>query len=300
LAFRGIGQAPDSPVTGTAAWLSSICAILSKDPWYGPILNDPFAIYFASAISPEAAALLAQYDDPTKRETLIAEREAELPGSFSVVCYRKPEMQAMALQALEDTAAAQLVILGVGCDSLALRLATEGVKPRVYEIDRPSVTEFRETVFGTIPLDTGHITEVAVDFDNQAFGDRLIAAGYDPSETTVFFAEGLLGYVTPDGVDDIFGFIKEGSAPGSRFVFSFTQNRRADADKRVKTFDALDTQGETPVFDLPWEQADAFVQARGFEMRRLLSAGEMRETYKTRHEGQLFILPFMHLADAET
>lgn len=300
MAFRGIGQTPDSAVTGTAAWLSSICAILSKDPWYGPILGDPFAVHFAAAISPEAPALLARYDDSDTRAAFIREREAELPGSFTVVCYRRPEMQAMALDALSATAATQLVVLGAGCDTLALRLAALGVKPQVFEVDRPAVSTFRRQVLQTIPLGTSHVTQVAVDFDHQAFGEALISAGYDPQEKAVFFAEGLLGYVTPDGVDDIFGFVKERSAPGTRFVFSFTQNRRMDARERVKTSAVLDQQGETPLFDLSWEEATAFVEARGFTMRQLLTAGELRQRYATRHQGRIFILPFLHLAVAET
>ncbi len=300
MAFRGIGQSPDSPVTGTAAWLSSICAILSKDPWYGPIINDPFAIHFAGAISPEAPALLAEFDDPAKRKAIIDEREAEHAGSFTVVCYRKPEMQRQVREALAATGARQLVIMGAGCDSLALRLAAEGLTPRIYEIDRPSVTEFRARVIKAVPLDTSHITEVGVDFDHQVFGQLLLEAGYDPTQKAVFFAEGLLGYVSAEGVDDIFRFIKEQAAPGSRFVFSFTENRRADAVKRVKSSDMLDKQGEPPVFDLPATEARAFVEARGYRMCELLTAADLKEMYRTRHDGRIFILPFLNLAVAET
>lgn len=300
MAYRGIGQTAESPVTGTAAWLSSICAILSKDPWYGPIINDPFAIHFAGAISPEAPALLAEFDDPARRKAIIDERETEHAGSFTVVCYRKPEMQRQVREALAATGARQLVVMGVGCDTLSLRLAAEGLTPRIFEIDRPAVTEFRARVFTTVPLDTSHITEVGVDFDHQVFGQLLIEAGYDPTQKAVFFAEGLLGYVSAEGVDDIFRFIKEKSAPGSRFVFSFTERRRPDAARRVISSDALDRQGEPPVFDLPSTEATAFVEARGFRMCELLTPADLKQLYKTRHDGRIFILPFLSLAVAET
>ncbi len=300
MAYRGIGQSPESPVTGTAAWLSSICAILSKDPWYGPIINDPFAIHFAAGISDQAPALLAEYDDPAKRQAIIDEREAEHAGSFTVVCYRKPEMQRQVREALAATGARQLVVMGAGCDTLALRLAAEGIRPRIFEIDRPSVTDYRAKVFKSVPVATDHITEVGVDFDHQVFGQLLIEAGYDPTQKAVFFAEGLLGYVSAEGVDDIFRFIKEKSAPGSRFVFSFTESRRADAAKRVKSSDTLDKQGEPPVFDLPSTEAKAFVEARGYRMCELLTAADLKEIYKSRHDGRIFILPFLNLAVAET
>ncbi|MCC6382704.1 MAG: class I SAM-dependent methyltransferase, partial [Dehalococcoidia bacterium] len=175
MAIRGIGQAPDSPVTGTAAWLSSICAIMSKDPWYGPILNDPFAMHFAGAISDQAPALLAEYDDPARRQALIEGYGSDL-GTLTVVCYRKPQMQRQVREALDATGARQLVIMGAGCDSLSLRLAAEGYRPRVYEIDRPAVTEFRAGVLRSAPIDASHIEEVGVDFDHQVFGQVLLEA----------------------------------------------------------------------------------------------------------------------------
>ena len=147
MSYRGIGQSPESPVTGTAAWLSSICAIMSKDATYGPILNDPYAVHFAGAISDQAASELAKYDDPAARKAFIDERESEQPGALTIVCYRKPEMERLAREALAATGARQLVVMGVGCDTLPLRLARDGVTPTVYEIDRPPVIDFRARVF---------------------------------------------------------------------------------------------------------------------------------------------------------
>jgi methyltransferase (TIGR00027 family) len=298
--FRGIGQSPESPVTGTAAWLSSVCAILSKDATFGPVLRDPYAIHFAQGISDQAPALLAAYDDEATRSTFINERERTLPGSLTVVCYRKPEMERLTREALAATGARQLVVMGAGCDTLALRLARDGLTPKVFEIDRPAVVDYRARVFQGVPLDLAHVREVGVDFDHQTFGEVLIDAGYDPTARAVFFAEGLLGYVQPEAVDEIFRFIKQRSAPGSRFVFSFTENRRAGSINRTATSEALDRQGESPVFDLPPAEAPAFVEAHGFKLLELLTAKDLTADYRTRHDGRIRILPFMHLAVAET
>jgi len=288
-------------VTGTAAWLASVCAVMSKDPFYGPILNDRFAMRFASAISGEAPRLLAEYDDDARREQFIHHHEFETPRSVTIVCYRKPIMEQQAREALEATGADQLVVMGAGCDSLSLRLAATGHRPAVYEIDRPAVIDYRARVIGGVTdVDHSHIHGVGVDFDHQTFGEVLIEKGYDPTKRAVFFAEGLLGYVQPEAVDEIFRFIKEQSAPGSRFVFSFTENRRKDAANRAPGTETLDAQGEEPVFDLPPSEVEAFVQARGFRMIELLTSSELKARYKTLHDGRIRITPFMHLAVAET
>jgi methyltransferase (TIGR00027 family) len=298
--FRGIGQAADSPVTGTAAWLSSVCTIMSKDPTFGPMLNDPYAVHFASRISPQAPALLAAYDDETYRSAFIEERERILPGTLTVVCYRKPEMERLTREALAATGASQLVVMGAGCDTLALRLARDGVTPKIFEIDRPPVIEYRNQVFASLPLDVSHIHGVGVDFDHQTFGERLLATGYDPAARTVFFAEGLLGYVQPEAVDEIFRFIRECSPPGSRFVFSFTENRRPGSTNRAPSAADLDRQGEPPVFDLPAAEAGAFVEARGLKLLDLLTARDLKAKYRERVDGRIRVLNFLHLAIAET
>jgi len=297
--FRGIGQAPDNPVTGTAAWLSSVCAIMSKDPAFGPMLNDPYAAHFASRISPQAPALLAAYDDETYRSAFIEERERVLPGTLTVVCYRKPEMERLTREALAATGAAQLVVMGVGCDTLALRLARDGITPKVFEIDRPPVIDYRNQVFESVPLDLAHVRGVGVDFDHQTFGEMLLAAGYDPGARTVFFAEGLLGYVQPEAVDEIFRFVRDGSAPGSRFVFSFTENRRPESANRTPTAADLDIQGEPPVFDLPPAEARTYVESRGLKLLELLTARDLKAKYRDRLAGRIRVLNFMHLAVAE-
>ena len=127
--LRGIGQDDESPVTGTAAWLASVCAILDKDPFYGPRLNDPFARHFAEAVSPAAPRLLARFDDAAVREDFISGRERELRGSVTMPCYRKPELERLAREALQATGAGQMVVMGVGCDTLSGRLARTGLTP---------------------------------------------------------------------------------------------------------------------------------------------------------------------------
>src|SRR6202012_2565425 len=103
--------------------------------------------------------------------------------------------------ALAATGADQLVVMGVGCDTLPLRLARAGVRPIVFEIDKPGVIDFRRGVMRGLPADVvGHIRGVGVDFEHKTFGQALLENGYDPAARTVFFAEGLLGYLQAEAV----------------------------------------------------------------------------------------------------
>ncbi|MBV9996749.1 MAG: class I SAM-dependent methyltransferase [Caulobacteraceae bacterium] len=298
--LRGIGQSDDSPVTGTAAWLSSVCAILDKDPFYGPLLNDPYARHFAEAFSPESPVLLARYDDRATREAFIQTHEAVLCGSVTMPSYRKPLMEALARESLLQTGAKQLVVMGAGCDTLCCRLARAGFTPVTFEIDRPPVSEFRSRVLAQAPLDLSHVRELGVDFDHQTFGEALLGAGYDPALTTIFFAEGLLGYLQPEAVDEIFKFVRLRAGAGSRFVFSFTEGRSKAHGVRAPNSEVLDRQGEPPVFDLPFAEAKAYIEARGLKVRTLRSAKELYRDYSSRYAGRIGVVPYMHFAVAES
>ncbi len=299
MSYRGIGQTSESAVTGTAAWLASLCAIFSKDPDYAAILDDPFAIPFAEAISPEAPAALARFDDFKTRREFIIGKEGKHPGHTTVVLYRKPLMQKLAVEALSETGARQLVVLGAGCDTLSLRLARRGIRPAVFEIDRPPVIQFRQSAMASLAVDTAHIHGVSVDFDRQRFEDVLVDSGFAGGEPSVFFAEGLLGYLLPESVDAIFRFIREQAGPASQFVFSFTERRRADAKDRVGFQDVLDRQGEPPQFDLPPDEVEGFLSARGFALTRLMTARDIKRDVVPRYKVPIGIIPYMHLAVAK-
>jgi len=302
--LKGIGQAADSPVTGTAAWLASACAVLGKEPPFARLLNDPYAIRFAEAISPEAPGLLRAYDDAETRRAFIDRCERELPGCLTMTCYRKPELERLARDALAAAGASQLVALGVGCDTLSLRLSRAGLRPRTFEVDRPEVVAFRSRVMERLApdlgADIGHIREIGVDFDRQSFKERLVAAGYDPAAPTVVFAEGLLGYLQPHAVDEIFRFVAQDCGQPSRFVFSFTEGRRAGLAVRAPNSAALDAQGEPPVFDLTAAEAPAFIESRGLQVKTLITAAELAEAYRSRCDGRIRVLPYLHIAVAGT
>lgn len=296
MAIQGIGQTEESAVTGTAAWLASACAILTKEPAYQALLNDPFAIHFANHISVEAPALLAQYDDFETRRSFIAKTEVGHPGLMTVVAYRKPIMERLARAALADIGADQMVVMGAGCDSLSLRLANDGIRPRIFEVDRPEVISFRRSVFADIALDLGHVNEIGVDFDHQDFGDVLIDQGYDTRARTIFFAEGLMGYLEPEAASAIFHFVREKSAPDSRFVFSFTERRRADAKKRVTHQEELDQQGEAPKFDLAPADLEGFVRDHGLVLEHLMTSADIKRDFVPTVDALINVIPYMHIA----
>jgi methyltransferase (TIGR00027 family) len=115
----------------------------------------------------------------------------------------------------------QVVVLGAGLDTRAFRLDwPDGV--RLFEVDRPTVLEFKEAVL----RDTGAQARcerrvVAVDLVGD-WAAPLRAAGFDPAAPAAWLAEGLLPYL-PAGVEErLFEQIDAHSATGSHLAVEHT------------------------------------------------------------------------------
>ncbi|MFC6085240.1 class I SAM-dependent methyltransferase [Sphaerisporangium aureirubrum] len=96
--------------------------------------------------------------------------------------------------------ARQVVICAAGMDTRAYRLGwPPGIQ--VYEVDYPEVLAAKDQVLarlGAAPRCAGHHL-VGADLAEHDWGDRLLAAGYDPGGPSAWVLEGLLYYL--DEVD---------------------------------------------------------------------------------------------------
>lgn len=94
----------------------------------------------------------------------------------------------------------QIVVLAAGLDARAFRLPLPA-DVRVFELDLPDLMEFKAGVLrGYEAGPTARRLPVPVDLRDD-FVVPLRAAGFEPSEPTVWLAEGLLPYLTPDDSD---------------------------------------------------------------------------------------------------
>jgi O-methyltransferase involved in polyketide biosynthesis len=67
----------------------------------------------------------------------------------------------------------------------------------------------------------------ATTFDSEV----LIKNSFDPTQRTIWIAEGLLMYLTPESVSSLLRRLKSLSAPGSQLVFTFMEKQ---SDGRIR------------------------------------------------------------------
>ena len=110
----------------------------------------------------------------------------------------------------------QVVLLGAGLDTRAVRLAREGV--RFFEVDQPDTQALkRERIGALYPADVA--TYVACDFERDDFVEGLRAAGLRPDRPALVLWEGVTPYLSEDAVRATLGRVAGGLEARSILLF---------------------------------------------------------------------------------
>lgn len=123
-------------------------------------------------------------------------------------------------EAVRDAGAPQVVILGAGFDGRAWRMP-ELQSAIVYEVDHPDTQREKRTRTESLAQQAREVKFAAVDFTRDDLGERLTAAGHDPSQRTMWIWEGVVMYLTPSEVEATLRVVATRSAPGSRLAIVY-------------------------------------------------------------------------------
>ncbi|MGE0384681.1 MAG: class I SAM-dependent methyltransferase [Gammaproteobacteria bacterium] len=300
MSIGGIGQPANSPISRSAMMNATSIAIMNRDPDYARILQDPYAQWFAAAISAEAGATIAALSDPRAVREYIAALEAQngKPGICTHHVYRKPWVRRHVLAAL-DAGIEQIVVFGAGLDTLSLRLADRIGTRRVFEIDTPEVIAYRGACIDANGRLPPNVTLLPIDFEREAWRDRLQGAGYEAGARTLFLSEGVMEWLPEEAVLDMFGFVRERAARPSRFIFSFmppwTISARSLAHIRADNA----SSGEVFRFTIEPAGIDAFLARQG--LRRIDFADPAAFQADVAAAGvPASVLDFLHFVCAQT
>lgn len=132
----------------------------------------------------------------------------------------------------------QLVILGAGFDTFALRYPDLGVE--VFEVDLPaSGAVKRERMAAADIAVPDHLRFVPVDFERDDLGERLLGAGFDPDEPAFFSWMGVTYYLAPEAVLTTLARLNALAAPRSELALDYLNPRECVPAKDLALFDSL-------------------------------------------------------------
>ncbi|MET8541871.1 SAM-dependent methyltransferase [Kitasatospora sp. NPDC004799] len=189
---------PLSPVSRTALSVARVRAFESARP--DPLFVDPYAAAFVTAaglpLEPSAAG-------SDLARALVAH------GTLRTRFYDDRLLAA---------GADQVVLLAAGLDTRAYRLDWPS-GTRVFELDLAPVLAFKDQVLdGLGAAPHAERTALPADLLDPGWPERLRAAGFDPARRSVWLAEGLLVYLTPEEAAGLLTAVAGLAAPGSRLL----------------------------------------------------------------------------------
>src|SRR5499425_2312271 len=116
----------------------------------------------------------------------------------------------------------QIVILGAGLDTFALRNPHGSRQIRIYEVDHPATQAWKRQRLAEAQLALPRwLIFVPVDFERDALGEMLVGAGFQQNSPAFFTWLGVVPYLTLDAIGSTLDYMA--SIQDSEVVFDYME-----------------------------------------------------------------------------
>jgi methyltransferase (TIGR00027 family) len=152
-----------------------------------------------------------------------------MPGAVAYFNARTRHLDSIVSRQI-DAGIDQLVVLGAGFDSRAMRFDARLGDVRVFEVDVAEVIALKSrhlaAAGGQLP---SRVVQVAIDFSTERLG-KLSAHGFRSDARTLFLWEGVAMYLRDEDVSGVLQFVRDHSRPGSTLAFDYVTRAFFDGD----------------------------------------------------------------------
>jgi methyltransferase (TIGR00027 family) len=182
---------------------------------HGSILDDPFAIQ------------ILHEDEKDVLQFANAHPLASIGRLFTAARSRIAED---ALSRAVDSGIRQIVILGAGLDTFALRNPHGARQIRIYEVDHPATQALKcqRLAEAQIALPPWLIF-APVDFERDDVGEKLVVAGFQQNSPAFFTWLGVVPYLTEDAIGRTLDYMS--SIQKSEVVFDYMEPPEAFSEE---------------------------------------------------------------------
>jgi methyltransferase (TIGR00027 family) len=177
----------------------------------------------------------------------------------------------------------QYVIVGAGLDSFAYRRADVLARVRVFEVDHPVSQEWKRRRLRALGIDPhANLVYAPIDFEQQALGAGLTAAGFDFAALTVWSWIGVTMFLTLDAIRSTLGTIAE-CTPGTRLILTYNLPRDAltgiGLAVATATRPVVREQGEPMISLFAPAEIERLLRGLGYDEITHFGPEEARTTY---------------------
>jgi methyltransferase (TIGR00027 family) len=187
----------------------------------------------------------------------------------------------------------QIVILGAGFDTRAVRFHDGNRDTAIFELDAPITQQAKIEQFEKKGVEIPEeVTFVPIDFDKEDMAEKLYGAGYRNDCRTLFMMEGVTMYLSENGVTATLESIRDNSATGSMIVFDYIEAsvlRREDTlygEKDIYRITRDNDEGWT--FGIEEGEIETFLSERGFRLAEHYTPAELQRIFLTAEDGTVY------------
>lgn len=270
--------------SSTAFLIANTIAFLSFDPQLGPLLPPGMAELNGHFIERTRTVrwLRKVVDRRWFRALIFAIERMHVSGLMLHALLRKLYLEELTRRSLHQ-GVRQVVVLGAGFDTLALRLHGDFSDVAFIEVDHPHTQDAKRQGLAGRRLLRENLHLLPVDFAERTLAQALQECPlYEAGRETLYIAEGVLMYLELETIDALFDFVRGHGGQGSQFAFTFMQRwgRRIGFAKGSRVADWwLRTRGEPLRWGMDPERLPAFLDERGFALRELAGSQTFRQRY---------------------
>ncbi len=180
---------------------------------HGSILYDPFAIKILR-----------------EEEKNVLANEHPLASIGRLFTTARSRIAEDALSGAVERGIRQVVILGAGLDTFALRNPHGARQIRIYEVDHPATQTWKRERLAEAQIALPPwLILVPVDFERDDVGEKLVAAGFQQNSPAFFTWLGVVPYLTQDAIGRTLDYIS--SIQNSEVVFDYTEPPEAFSEE---------------------------------------------------------------------
>ena len=264
-----------SEYSRTAEGVALLRALEQIRPAGCRIIDDPYAAAF---LQNPCLRLIA--GSPTLARLMALFLNCWSPGAQEMLTLRARLVDDLAIEMSAELE--QIVMLGAGFDTMALRV--KGALPKVttFEVDHPATQRFKQKAFAYVERPAS-VRFVAVDFECEDFVVKLCETGFAPVRRSLIVWLGVKCYLTPHAVAQAMNQIAKLGGAGTRLIFDYILAEVIDGT--TKNLDALKKarrmarMGEPWLFGLTPQQVPDYLASFGFKLMKDYEAAELRSRY---------------------
>lgn len=212
-------------------------------------------------------------------------------GIYPYIIARTKYMDAVYQRAVSEKFD-QIVLLGAGFDTRAIRFPVVDASTRVYEFDSRFTQQTKFDLFrrSGIPLPE-NVQFEAIDFVQESLPERLERIGFPRNKRCLFLMEGVSMYLEPEAMRLTFRTMAEYMGPASRVAFDYVYSDVLRNEKRhygeTEIMKSVSRVDEAWRFGIEKDTIGQFLSEYRLRLVDHMSAKDMQDRYFTDDQGNV-------------